>query len=74
MNGENLSTIQHVLGRSSLQHTAVYARLNTSAVQAATERNVSRMLGVSEPAAVRQPVHAPVVIGYKLDQRPQGFL
>ncbi len=59
MNGENLYTIQHVLNHSSLQHTAVYAKLDLSTVQAATERNVLRMLGVSEPTPVSAPAHSP---------------
>jgi len=55
MSGENLSTIQHVLNHSSLQHKAVYARLDTSAVRDATTRNVARMMGAGVPTS--PPVH-----------------
>ncbi len=51
MSGENLSTIQHVLNHSSLQHKAAYARLDTSAVLDATTRNMARMLGAVVPTS-----------------------
>ncbi len=48
IHGENLPTIQHILGHTSLQHTAIYARMNTTAQRAALERNVTRMMGAGQ--------------------------
>lgn len=42
INGENLSTIQTMLDHSSLQATAVYARLNLHAIDGALQRNADR--------------------------------
>lgn len=44
-NGENMAVIANVLNHSSLQHTAVYARLNVSPVAKALETNSYRILG-----------------------------
>jgi integrase len=43
IHGANLSVIQQVLNHSSLQHTAIYARLNLTPVAAALEANAQRM-------------------------------
>lgn len=42
INGENLSTIQKMLDHSSLQATAIYARLNLDALDGALQRNADR--------------------------------
>jgi integrase len=42
INGENLSTIQKMLDHSSLQATAIYARLNLDALDDALQRNADR--------------------------------
>lgn len=44
--GENLAIIGNVLNHSSLQYTAIYARLNLSPVSRALEENSVRMLGL----------------------------
>lgn len=43
--GENLAIIGNVLNHSGLQHTAIYARLNTEPVARALETNSYRILG-----------------------------
>lgn len=42
INGENLTTIQKMLDHSSLQATAIYARLNLDALDGALQRNANR--------------------------------
>lgn len=42
INGENLTTIQKMLDHSSLQATAIYARLNLDALDGALQRNADR--------------------------------
>jgi len=42
--GVNLPTIQQVLNHANLQPTAIYARLNTEAVDAALQRNADELL------------------------------
>lgn len=42
IHGENLTTIQAMLDHSSLQATAIYARLNLSALDMALQRNADR--------------------------------
>ena len=42
INGENLTTIQKMLDHSSLQATAIYARLNLDALDGALQRNTDR--------------------------------
>ena len=43
MEGENLSTIQAVLNHKNLAHTAIYARLNTKAVDRALQAQADRL-------------------------------
>jgi len=43
IHGENLSVIQKLLDHSSLQATAIYARLNLSALTQAIQRNADRL-------------------------------
>jgi integrase len=50
INGENLSTIQKMLDHSSLQATAVYARLNLDALDGALQRNADRFFTDSTKA------------------------
>ncbi len=42
MNGENLTTIQKMLDHSSLQPTAIYARLDLETLEGALQRNADR--------------------------------
>lgn len=44
--GENLSTIQSVLNHKSLVHTAIYARLNTKAIDRALQAQADRFCGL----------------------------
>jgi integrase len=53
ISGENLPTIQRVLNHTSLAHTAIYARLNTKAVDRALQTQADRLCGL---------VQAPVVL------------
>jgi len=48
--GENLPTIQHVLNHRSLGPTAIYARLNTKAVDRALQRQADRFTALQEAA------------------------
>lgn len=48
ISGENLPTIQHVLNHRSLGPTAIYARLNTKAVDRALQRQADRFTALQE--------------------------
>ncbi|MDP1769138.1 MAG: site-specific integrase [Nitrospirota bacterium] len=50
INGENLTTIQKMLDHSSLQATAIYARLNLDALDGALQRNADRFFSASTEA------------------------
>lgn len=43
IHGENLTTVQHMLDHSSLQPTAIYARLNVDALAKALQRHADRI-------------------------------
>lgn len=43
IHGENLTTVQHVLDHASLQPTAIYARLNITALAHALQRHADRI-------------------------------
>ena len=49
--GENLPTIQHVLNHRSLGPTAIYARLNTQAVDRALQRQANRFTELERASA-----------------------
>ena len=63
--GENLPTIQSVLNHKSLAHTAIYARLNTKAVDRALQAQADRLCGL-----VTGPVVLPA-LGHN-QERPEG--
>ncbi|HEV8328462.1 MAG TPA: site-specific integrase [Nitrospiraceae bacterium] len=46
ISGENLPTIQNVLNHKSLAHTAIYARLNTKAVDRALQTQADKLCGM----------------------------
>lgn len=48
IHGENLQTVQHVLNHTSLQSTAVYARLNVQTVASALQRHTDRLFACSQ--------------------------
>ena len=50
INGENLTTIQKMLNHSSLQATAIYARLNLDALDGALQRNADRFFSATKEA------------------------
>ena len=49
INGENLSTIQQMLDHTSLQPTAIYARLNVDVLARALQANVDGFSGNNLP-------------------------
>ena len=51
--GENLPTIQHVLNHRSLGPTAIYARLNTKAVDRALQRQADRFTAYKRQRTTR---------------------
>jgi integrase len=51
MAGENLFTVQAVLNNASLQHTSIYARLNTKAVDRALQRQADRFFDIEGPGS-----------------------
>lgn len=50
--GENLPTIQNVLNHSNLAHTAIYARLNTKAVDRALQAQADRLCSLAQDATI----------------------
>jgi integrase len=50
--GENLPTIQRVLNHKSLAHTAIYARLNTRAVDRALQTQADRLCSLGQGSVV----------------------
>lgn len=50
--GENLSTIQSVLNHKSLVHTAIYARLNTKAIDRALQTQADRLCSLVQGVEV----------------------
>lgn len=68
IHGENLQTVQHVLNHTSLQSTAVYARLNVQTVAGALQRHTDRLFEMSrggnhEVHRSLQPHCVPLVTG-----------
>jgi integrase len=60
MAGENLPTIQNVLNHKTLAHTAIYARLNTKAVDRALQTQADRLCSMTAgvevlPALMHDP-------------------
>jgi integrase len=62
IHGENLQTVQHVLNHSSLQSTAVYARLNLQTVAGALQRHTDRLFECGERKS-HVPLNTPPVPG-----------
>jgi len=64
ISGENLPTIQNVLNHRSLTPTAIYARLNTKAVDRALQAQADRFCSLVNPA-VQEEIEGrePVFIG-----------
>lgn len=58
MHGENLQTVQHVLNHTSLQSTAVYARLNVQTVAGALQRHTDRLFEMSGKGVDQGECHA----------------
>lgn len=52
INGENLTTIQKMLDHSSLQATAIYARLDLEALEGALQRNADRFFDLNTRTSV----------------------
>jgi integrase len=52
ISGENLPTIQTVLNHKNLAHTAIYARLNTKAVDRALQAQADRLCGLVQGPVV----------------------
>jgi integrase len=60
ISGENLPTIQNVLNHRSLNPTAIYARLNTKAVDRALQTQADRLCGlVQGPVVLPALTHGP---------------
>jgi site-specific recombinase XerC len=58
IHGENLTTVQHMLDHTSLQPTAIYARLNVEALAGALQRHADRLY--RRPHAVRTRLYEAV--------------
>ena len=71
--GENLPTIQHVLNHRSLGPTAIYARLNTKAVDRALQQQADRFAALQEaPDYALVAVHTSTFLARTSMNRLQG--
>ena len=67
--GENLPIIQNVLNHTSFAHTAIYARLNTKAVDRALQAQADRFFRtVPAPVVLPALTQNPAVIAHSHEQ------